>query len=455
MPFEETIVAQSTAHGSAAIAMVRASGPLCPPLAQSIFKKNTAPAYRQATVGFYQDLSGKTVDQVVYCLYPSTHSYTGESMLEIACHGNPLIVHKIVEDLIARGCRLAQGGEFTKTAFLNGKLDLTQAEAVSDIIIATSEAGIEAARKQLTGQLGEKINAYTDALIQLIAEIEAYIDFPDEDLPAEDRIQLIINMKQMIQNLDTLSKTNRYKAFLQEGIKTAIVGPPNAGKSSLFNALLGEDRAIVSEIPGTTRDFIAEKIYIGSYCLRIMDTAGVRDTSDAIETLGIQKTLEKINECDLCLLVLDVSQPDEIALQSLLQKVPRDKTLIIENKIDLVSENPCQILGKLDKKFQNSRLSLKTNAGFSNFKKELELFLKKLVEGDVNEGMVVNARHSIALKEAVQHIEEGTRELEVKGNYELAASELHQAIEALGEIVGKIDNEAILDKLFKTFCIGK
>jgi len=453
MPLKETIVAQSTAYGQAAIAMIRASGPLCESLAQTIFSKDAPPPYRQANVGYYQDMKGNTIDQVVYYLYPSTNSYTGESMLEICCHGNPILVHKILEDLTQRGCRLAQGGEFTKTAFLNGKLDLAQAEAVCDLIVATSEAGIKAAHRQLAGRLGEKINHYTDALIQLIAEVEAYIDFPDEDLPKEDQNRWALQIKKLIHELTTLSKTNRYKALLQEGIKTAIVGPPNAGKSSLFNALLEEDRAIVSHIPGTTRDFIAEKINIGPYCLRIMDTAGVRDTEDAIESLGIQKTLEKIKECDLCLLMLDAVANRELS-NEFLKKLPPDRTLIIENKIDLVQKLKDQGQS-LFQNYRCCRLSLKTNEGFDAFKKELEDFVGKIAETETDEGIVVNTRHSIALNDASAHLELGLRELEVKENFELAANELHQSIEALGEIVGKIDNEAILDKLFKTFCIGK
>lgn len=452
MPLKETIVAQSTAHGQAAIAMIRASGPLCESLVQTIFSKDALPLYRQANVGYYRDIKGDISDQVVYCLYSSMNSYTGESMLEICCHGNPIIVHKILEDLTQRGCRLAQGGEFTKTAFLNGKLDLAQAEAVCDLIVATSEAGIKAAHRQLAGRLGEKINYYTDALIQLIAEVEAYIDFPDEDLPREDRNRWILQIKKLIQELTELSKTNRYKAFLQEGIKTAIIGPPNVGKSSLFNALLGEDRAIVSHIPGTTRDFIAEKINIGSYCLRIMDTAGVRDTEDPIESLGIQKTLEKIKECDVCLLVLDATDSEGILLDEFLKNFPFDRTLIIQNKIDLVQHPEYQ---RAFEGCRSCRLSLKTNEGFDIFKRELENLVRKITESETDEGVVVNTRHSVALSDAVAHLELGLMELDVKENFELTANELHQAIEALGEIVGKIDSEAILDKLFKTFCIGK
>lgn len=453
MPLGETIVAQSSAKGAAAIAIIRASGPLCREFVRDCMGREAEIVANRAYVGNYKNIKKCSLDRVVYVFYEAERSYTGELSLEINCHGNPLIIKGILEDLVLRGARMAEPGEFTKTAFLNNKLDLSQAEAVCDLITAKSEAGVQAAQRQLAGALGEKINQYIEDLLQIIAEIEAYIDFPEDDLPPEEMESVARRMGQMKANFQGLIDTHQYKSILQEGVKTVILGAPNVGKSTLLNTLLGEERAIVSDVPGTTRDFISEQIMIGPYAMRIMDTAGVHETEDRIEQMGIAKTLERAKDSDLCLLMVDGSRMGGVS-EKILEHLNWEKTLVIENKIDLAKEGE-SIEEWGEGIAERCRVSLKTGVGVGELKEILEKRIGRLAHGDSEGELVVNARHVGALKKAVEHVSLGLKELKEMEQLELAANELHQVLVALGEIVGGIDNERMLDKLFSTFCIGK
>ena len=333
MPATDTIVALSTPVGESAIAVIRLSGPACPQLAREVLCRSRPLQPRFAHFGRYTDLHGKVVDDCVITLFEHGKSFTGEAMLEIAPHGNPLIVQTLMEDLFARGCRPAEAGEFTRTAFLNGKMDLSQAEAVADLIRARSERSIQVAQRQLHGSVGRKMSELTDRLISVMAHIEAYIDFPEEDLPAEDQQGPAQDLRAVINETQGLIETQHYSALLHEGIKTLIVGEPNVGKSSLINALTGSERAIVSDIPGTTRDFIASFIMLGPWRIEILDTAGLHEAGDAIELLGIQHTIEQAETADFFLLVLD------IASLILLDRMTPNNTLVLENKIDLKQAN--------------------------------------------------------------------------------------------------------------------
>lgn len=456
MPFGETITALATPAGESAIALVRVSGPLVPELVGSVFS-NHEPKPRTAVLGRYLDRSNQVVDQVLYTFFPEYTSYTGEELLEICCHGNPLIVYKIKEDLLARGCRLAEGGEFTKTAFLNRKMDLSQAEAVCDLIRARSEKALQAAQAQLAGCIGEKINAYIDRLLQVIAECEAYIDFPEEDLPAENQIGPVRNIALLIQEFEELILTHEYKPLLQEGIKTLIIGPPNSGKSSLLNTLLGEERSIVTPIPGTTRDLVAEQVMLGAYSIRLMDTAGLRETDEVVEKIGIEKTLQKISQADFFLFVVDASLSAQAELPpKVLECLVKEKTLVVENKIDLLADKAPFKLESLLPGYDRYHLSLKTQEGVCGFRDCLVEKFDALVPRNASEaGLVVNARHAHSLKKAVTFLHEAKIILLEKKPAEIASSELRGALGALEEIVGHISNERVLDKLFATFCIGK
>lgn len=269
----DTIAALATPAGTSAIAVVRASGPQVPELVRAIF--GAPPPPRLAQHADYRDRGGGLVDDVLFTFFAGPNSFTGEDTVEISCHGNPFIAQKILGDLLARGCRPAEAGEFSKRAFLNGRMDLSQAEAVMDLIHARSERALAAANQQLRGALGRHMESLISQLVNILAMIEAYIDFPEEDLPDEDRKRVQDQLAKLLKDTSRLLATTHYGELLREGIKTVIVGEPNAGKSSLLNCLVGRDRALVSSEPGTTRDYLEERIAIGSHWLRLIDTAGL------------------------------------------------------------------------------------------------------------------------------------------------------------------------------------
>ena len=304
----DSIVAAATPTGESAIGVVRVSGPLC-----IVLTKNALgipyPTPRKACLTKYRDINDVVVDEVIFLFFEAGKSYTGEASLEISSHGNPLIIKKIIEDLIARGCRLAEPGEFTRRAFLSERLDLTQAESVANLIRARCDGALEAARLQLRGSLGRKVRTLQSCLLDLQANLEAYIDFPEEDLPPETSNGPISTLSELIQEVVHLCGTVDYGRLLDVGARCLIVGAPNAGKSSLFNALCGEDRAIVSEEDGTTRDYLSSHIELGPFSVELIDTAGLREGATNIEYLGIEKTLELAEEADYFLYVLDTALP--------------------------------------------------------------------------------------------------------------------------------------------------
>ena len=449
---QETIAALATPVGESAIAVLRLSGPLCSQIALGAFGLKEPPQPRIATYGAYHDSEGRLLDHVVYIYYSEGRSYTGAAMLEISCHGNAYISRKVLEDLIARGCRAALPGEFTRTAFLNGKLDLSQAEAVLDVIRARSDRALQAAQQQLAGALGAAVARFSDRLLHIIAETEAYIDFPEEDLPTEDTDGPAAKINELLSEIAALERTQAYGALLHEGVNTVIVGAPNVGKSSLLNTLIGEDRAIVSPQPGTTRDFIAERIQIGPYWLRMIDTAGVRSAASGIERLGIEKTLERIREADCCVLILDSAAPIPELPKIVKEHLKPGKTLVVENKIDLPqSRSHASFLPECP----HCRLSLRTGEGLPELHEQVVRLLEKDCTAPTEDALIVNVRHAAALRKTCSGLEAALSKL-TDGDYsELIASDLREALEALSEIAGKIDNEAMLDKLFSRFCIGK
>ena len=453
MPASDTIVALSTPVGESAIAVIRLSGPACPELAQAVLGRSRPLQPRFAHFGNYRNVSGVELDDCVMTLFEHGKSFTGEAMLEIAPHGNPLIVQKIMEDLYARGCRAAEPGEFTRTAFLNGKMDLSQAEAVSDLIRARSDRSIEVAQRQLHGSVGRKMSELTDRLLSVMAHLEAYIDFPEEDLPDENQAGPAQELRQVINDTCDLIETQHYTALLHEGIKTLIVGEPNVGKSSLINALTGSDRAIVSDVPGTTRDFISSFLMLGPWRIEILDTAGLREAGDAIEEIGIRHTIDQAETADFFLLVLDATAPSPTLPQDLLDRMTPQNTLVLENKIDLTEARP---QGAFLGQFKHCRLSLKSGDGLPAFREQwLAAIDAGLQQPIATDGVVVNARHAAALSESVAALELAAEKMKDAELSELVAADLRDAIDSIGKVVGKVDNERMLDSLFKQFCIGK
>lgn len=448
----DTICALATPVGTAAIALVRVSGAEARRIATDL-EEGAAPLPRMARHGDYRDRAGAVIDDVVFTFFAAPHSYSGEDTLEISAHGNPYIAQRILEDLCARGCRLAGPGEFTQRAFLNGRMDLSQAEAVMDLIHARGERALAVANQQLRGALGRNLAPLVDGLLGVLSRIEAYIDFPEEDLPPEDRSQLVGVLERLQSDTSRLLATSHYGAMLRDGIKTVILGPTNVGKSSLLNRLLGHDRALVSPEPGTTRDFIEERIVIGPHAIRLIDTAGLNPSPGTVERLGIEQTFGRAAEADLILVVLDASLPSPALPADLLPLLTPEKSITVLNKLDLVNKMAAPP-APLDRS-QIVRVSALTGVGIE----ELTQAIVRLAESfQVSVGadlVAVSARHADALGRARSALQEAQTKLTRQAPTELLASDLRTALDAYGEISGKVDNERMLDQLFATFCIGK
>ena len=452
MPASDTIVALSTPAGESAIAVIRLSGPACPKLSAELLGRSQELSARVAHFAKYTDINHSVIDDCLFTYFEHGKSFTGEAMLEIAPHGNPLIVQKIIADLFQRGCRAAEPGEFTRTAFLNGKMDLSQAEAVSDLIRARSDRSIEVAQRQLHGSVGRKMSELTECLLSVMAHLEAYIDFPEEDLPSENQDGPAAELQKLIINISDLIVTQRYTSLLHEGVKTLIVGEPNVGKSSLINALTGSDRSIVSDIPGTTRDYISAFLMIGPWRIEILDTAGLHEAGDELEQIGINHTIEQAETADFFLLVLDATSVSPNLPQSLLDQMTVKNTIVVENKIDLPTAKPHD---DFMAEFQHVRVSLQTHEGLQAFRQLWAESIDSGVQQPNADGVVVNARHASALTEALNALELAADKMREDDQSELVASDLRDAVESIGKVVGKVDNERMLDSLFKQFCIGK
>ncbi|MEO6875554.1 MAG: tRNA uridine-5-carboxymethylaminomethyl(34) synthesis GTPase MnmE [Opitutaceae bacterium] len=447
----DTITALATPVGTSAIAVVRVSGSGTAKLTAKIFGETPPP--RVARRGDYRGENGVLLDDVIFTFFPENNSYTGEDALEVSCHGNPFIAQSILEDLLARGCRAAGPGEFTQRAFLNGRMDLSQAEAVMDLIHARSERALAAANQQLRGGLGRRLNDLTERLLGALARVEAYIDFPDEDLPPEDRAIVQRTLAALLHDTDRMLATSHYGELLRDGIKTVIIGAPNAGKSSLLNQLVGQERAIVSPEPGTTRDFIEARIIVGPHSLRLIDTAGLNPNPGGIEKLGIKKSLERAAAADLILVVVDASSTVPAIPEILTELMVPTKTLVVANKIDLLSGRPLTlaILGGLPL----VEVSALTGAGIESLVTAIIRLADSLQPPSDEDFVAINARHADALGRARSDLQAALSNLTSNGPVELLASDLRGTLSAFGDILGKVDNERMLDQLFATFCIGK
>ncbi len=445
----DTIAALATPVGTSALAVVRASGPLATTLVADIFAESPRP--RTSCHADYRDTRGQLLDDVLFTYFAAPHSFTGEDILEISCHGNPFIAQKILEDLLTRGCRTAEAGEFSKRAFLNGRLDLSQAEAVMDLIHARSERALAAANQQLRGALGRQMDILISQLINILAQIEAYIDFPEEDLPPEDKQQVLRAMDELLTGTKRLLATRAYGELLRDGIKTVIIGEPNAGKSSLLNRLVGRERALVSPEPGTTRDYLEERLAIGPHWLRLIDTAGLNNSPSPLEKRGIAKTIEQATEADLFLWVIDSTGPLPALPSELVPLLTPANTIAVFNKCDL----PASVSSALPQKLPSVTLSALSGMGLDALQSAVlnsaEAF--RVEVGD--ELIAINARHADALAQACESLSAAKTKLADDISSELVASDLRYSLDAFREISGKIDNERIFDQLFASFCIGK
>ena len=452
MSVTETIVAAATPAGRSALAIVRVDGPLAASIATAALGRKSPPAEKTSTLGIWRDQTGSPIDQVVAVLWSAGRSFTGNDSLEITCHGNPLLVRRITEDCLARGGRLAEPGEFTRRSYLAGRIDLTQAEAVADLIHASSERALASARRMLAGELGRHVARWTDRTLQVLAELEAHIDFPEEDLPPEDPRGPAARLAGIASELSAYARTAKHDGALRAGLRVAVVGAPNAGKSSLLNALTGAERAIVSPEAGTTRDYLEAPVAGLPLAVTAIDTAGLRDGGSAVENLGMTRSLEQARGAHLLLLVVDASAEPPALPAELVALLDPARTLVVANKADLPA-HPAQKdflpqLTKLSACLLDGRDTEKLRAKLGDF-----LIAQEIAPGA--EELVVSVRHAEAMARAAVALTEAVGHLKAPIQTELAAAQARAAVDALGEIVGRIDNERMLDKLFASFCIGK
>ncbi|TLD69222.1 tRNA uridine-5-carboxymethylaminomethyl(34) synthesis GTPase MnmE [Phragmitibacter flavus] len=448
----ETIAAISTAFGEAAIGVIRLSGPQAREMAGAVFEGRVPVADlepRFQHFGRIVDGNGSTVDSVLLTVFRKPASYTGEDVVEISGHGGILVTRRIYELLLAQGARAAEPGEFTQRAFLNGKMDLTQAEAVMDLIHAQSELALQAATQQLEGRLGKEAEILRDDLIGLVAHLEAYIDFPEEDIDPDTGAAMEARMEGLIGCLQGLLDTAEHGRILRSGARTVICGEPNVGKSSLLNLLTGVDRAIVSAQAGTTRDTIEEMLHIHGLPFRLVDTAGLREhTSDLIEATGMERTRKELAQADVILEVVDGSQPMAEARRVELPAGTSGRVVLILNKSDEATHESWSLAGGL-------ALSCKTGAGIETLRAAMKDKVWSGAGREQGQLVAINARHQRCFQEAKGGMERALEAFRGQLAPEFVAVDVREALQAVGEVTGRVDVEEILGVIFSQFCIGK
>ena len=442
----DTMAAISTPPGEGAIAVVRLSGEGAVAVADKLFRGSARPSEFPAHLQHFGTIiNGDTVvDEVLVSVHRAPASYTGEDLVEISCHGGTLVSARILELCLRAGARAARPGEFTERAFLNGKMDLTQAEAVIDLIRAKTDLALRSATEQLEGSLGRRIAALRDELIALNAHVEASLDFADEDIAPDDGEKLRARLSAVEKNISDLLATAEGGRILREGVRVVLYGPTNAGKSSLLNRLLGFDRAIVSESHGTTRDTVEEAINLRGISVRLFDTAGLREAADAVERAGIARTERSLEQADLSLFVADRNAP---RLADFKPSRSDRAELIVLNKSDL-PEHPDW------RGIQAVRISCLTGAGLPELEEEM---FARLAGGTLQaeSAVAINARHRDCLRRALEACNRAQDTLTSGLTADCYAVDLKQALAAVGEVIGAVDYEQILDSVFGQFCIGK
>lgn len=454
--WDDTIVALATPQGIGAIGVIRVSGPRAMDIVNNLFPSKNL--HQQAThtlhVGFLvQDT--KPLDEVVLSLYKAPRSYTGEDVVEISCHGSPYIHQQIIDACIEQGARLAKAGEFTQRAFLNGKLDLTQAEAVADLIASNTAASHKTAINNIRGGFSLALKDLREQLIQFSALIELELDFSQEDVEFADRTKLYQLVNSAAAQTSQLLQSFKLGNVIKNGVSIAIIGKPNAGKSTLLNELLNEERAIVSDIPGTTRDTIEEVINIDGLLFRLIDTAGIRSHSeDVIETVGIEKSLQKMKQSDIVLYLFDVNEMEATDLQQIASEMQQQQLhyLLVGNKVDAVEETT--VREKFSAISGIIYLSAKTGLHMEVLKERMiDMVLQDNIASE--NVIVTNARHYHALQQVQQSLNDIADGLQQKIPGDLLALDIRRCLQYLGEITGEITNEDQLDYIFSKFCIGK
>ncbi|NTV47092.1 MAG: tRNA uridine-5-carboxymethylaminomethyl(34) synthesis GTPase MnmE [Chlorobiales bacterium] len=462
----EPIAAIATPVGEGAISIVRMSGEGVLKLADKMFRKQGNDSFsfqaaksHTAHFGHILNAKGNFIDEAVALIYRSPRSFTTEDMVEFNCHGGIIVTENVLQVLIESGCRLAEPGEFTRRAFLNGRIDLLQAEAIGEMIHAKTQTAYRSAMSQLKGDLSRKLDSLRTDLLNCAAMLELELDFSEEDVEFQSREELREKMQALLEELESLATTFQLGKIVREGVATAIVGRPNAGKSTLLNALLGKERAIVSHTPGTTRDYIEEGFVHEGVLFRLIDTAGIRHSEDEVESEGIRRSYEKVQEADLIIYIYDASKAlspeEESEIEGLRTKNPLAKFFIAANKIDSLS-------GKVLDTNLRERLGVETipisalrREGLQELRRVMKSFatgIEKLNEGSV---VVTNMRHYQAILQAMERLTAALELVQAEAETELVASDLREALHQIGSITGKVTTEDILNTIFEKFCIGK
>ncbi|MFZ5597868.1 MAG: tRNA uridine-5-carboxymethylaminomethyl(34) synthesis GTPase MnmE [Bacillota bacterium] len=453
---QDTIAAISTPSGEGGVGIIRISGENAFNIGKKIFRPSKpgewlSESYKMHYGHIVDSSSGRVIDEVLLSVMKAPHTYTREDVLEINCHGGMVPLKETLRLVLSLGARLAEPGEFTKRAFINGRIDLSQAESVIDVIRSKTETSLRVAMSQLGGGLSKKIKSLQDSILGILAEIEASIDFPEDDIEERAVQEILKSAQKIVRQLDELiSAADRGKIY-RDGLKTVIIGRPNVGKSSLLNALLGRERAIVTNIPGTTRDVIEEMVNIRGIPLILADTAGLRETEDLVEKIGVEKTREFLAGAELVLFVVDASEGITRGDREILNNVDREKTLLIINKKDLAEK---AVIGD-EWNLNRVEISALLGEGLERLEKKIEEIATGGKTGLSDSIMVSNLRHEEVLNRARKHMEDFVASLKGGVPADLLSIDIRNSWEALGEITGSTVTEDLLDRIFNDFCIGK
>ncbi len=456
----DTIVAVATPTGQSGVGIVRLSGESSSKIVDKMFKTPTGKiisSKKSNTINYGFILDGeKIIDEVLVSIFRAPKSYTGEDIVEINCHGGRLPIKATMELALKHGARLAEPGEFTKRAFLNGRIDLSQAEGIMDIIAAKTELGLDFATKQALGKISERIKGINDIIIGTLAHIEATIDYPDEDFDDVDSMEILHNIISAKEGLEKLLETAKTGKIVREGIKTTIVGKPNVGKSSLLNTLLKHQRAIVTEIPGTTRDILEEQINIKGVPLIIVDTAGIRETEDVVEKIGVERSKKAIEESDLILFVLDGSKAWDSFDEQILSLISGKNIIVVINKLDLDQRLS---IGEIENKIGSKNIvniSVLENKNIEILEEVIfDLYDLAKIKNTYGDIFITNLRHEQAIRDSIKSLSDAKDNINKGMPLDIVAIDLRDTWEILGKITGETLNKNIIDEIFSRFCLGK
>jgi tRNA modification GTPase len=456
---EDTIAAIATPKGVGGIGIIRISGPKAEEIGHRLFKPKKDPFPLQSHHLYYGNIvsldTGAILDEALISIMRKPHSYTGEDTIEINCHGGPVVLEAVLQEALKAGSRLAEPGEFTKRAYCNGRLDLAQAEAVIDVIMAQSNRGLRLALSHLSGNVSKKVQSLRSSLIEILAQVETLIDFTEEDIDISPSSELSDAIQHTIDDIEEILATYNEGKTVRDGLSIIITGKPNVGKSSLLNRLLGEKRAIITPVPGTTRDFIEEALLIKGIPVKLIDTAGIREVKDQIEAEGIKLVWEKVASADVVIILLDGSTCITQEDMEVIEKNKGKEIILAINKSDLPPQIQDNDLEKIIPGADPLLISAKYGDGISQLKQqiyELAVGNKRTTESDV---VLSNLRHKIAFEKARDLLTAACNNIRQGVSPELTAFDIKESLEHLGDIIGETTNEDVLDRIFSTFCIGK